>query len=138
MSKGYDEAGKFLCTHCNQSITGVAQVSYKLEEDFVEEWIMLHQTCVTPYKLAKKGLTHKCPKCLGTGKISTDTLNLWAKEDGQWELVTSSQMYRYQSRYNSGKFEVIKEYSKPCVLCDGEGYLAKEPVPVVVEWRKAT
>lgn len=137
MSKVYDIAGMFVCTHCTQSVNGLAHISYKLEDDFVEEWIMLHEACLKPYKLKKKGLVHKCPKCHGSGKTSTDTLNLWTKEDGSIELVWSSQMYRHQSRYNSGKFEVIKEVDKPCTLCDGEGYLAKEPIFVITEWRKA-
>lgn len=135
MSKS-DVAGRFLCEHCNDVVEGLASISYKIEDEFVEDLVFLHQTCLKPHNLAKKGLTHKCPKCNGSGKSYTDVLSLWSKNDGSMELVWASQVYRKPGIYNSGKFEVIKEKNTPCDLCDGEGFLAKEPIPVITEWRK--
>jgi hypothetical protein len=136
--KTYEKSsGMFKCAHCTKEIQGKAHVSYTLDSDYVDEIIVLHEDCVRPYKLNKKNLTHKCPKCNGSGNKSTDVLSLWTKDDGSMELVWASQMYHKPGRYNSGKFEAIKEKTKPCDLCDGEGYLAKEPIPVITEWRKA-
>lgn len=133
----YDLAGMFVCTHCTNSVTGLAHIYYRLEDDFIEDWIILHQDCLKPYKLVKKGLTHKCPKCNGTGSKTTDSLNIWTKEDGSMHLVRSSEMYAHHSHFTKVKCEKIKDLNVPCDLCDGEGYLAKEPIPVITEWRKA-
>ena len=136
--KTYEKSsGMFKCAHCTKEVQGKAHVSYTLDSDYVDEIVVLHEDCIRPYNLNKKNLTHKCPKCNGSGHKSTDVLNLWSKDDGSMELVWASQMYHKPERYNSGKFEVIKETGKPCNLCDGEGYLAKEPIPVITEWRKA-
>lgn len=136
--KTYEKSsGMFKCAHCTKEVQGKAHVSYTLDSDYVDEIIVLHEDCIRPYKLNKKNLTHKCPKCNGSGNKSTDVLSLWTKDDGSMELVWASQMYHKPGRYNSGKFESIKEKTKPCDLCDGEGYLAKEPIPVITEWRKA-
>jgi ribosomal protein L37AE/L43A len=133
----HDIAGMYVCSHCNESVNGLTYISYVIEEEFVEEWIMLHEKCLKLYKLAKKGLIHKCPKCNGAGNKTTDSLNIWTKEDGSMDLVRSSEMYAHPLHYTKGKCEKIKDFNIPCDLCDGEGYLAKEPIPVITEWHKA-
>lgn len=129
---------KLYCKHCTKEVLGKAYVDYISSSNNMDEIVVLHEDCIRPYNLNKKNLTHKCPKCNGLGNKSTDVLNLWTKDDGSMELVWASQMYHKPGRYNSGKFETIKEKIKPCDLCDGEGYLSKEPIPVITEWRKAT
>jgi hypothetical protein len=127
---------KLHCKYCTKEVQGKANIAYTLNNGLVDDIIVLHDDCVKSYDLQKKNLIHKCPKCNGRGHETSDTLNLWTREDGSLELVWSSQMYRYHSRYNNGKFEKIKDRNKQCSLCDGEGYLAKEPIPVITEWRK--
>lgn len=130
------KTGVFLCGHCNNEVYGAASIRYRLEDDFVEDCVILHESCQRFYDLAKKGLVHKCPKCNGLGYKMIDTLSIWTGPVGTI-LVKGSDLYRHSSRYNEGKFDLVKEITKPCDLCSGQGYLEKEPIPVVTEWRKA-
>jgi hypothetical protein len=132
---------KLYCKHCTEEVIGqnnLARVYYKLEDDSIEEVYLVHEKCVKSFLVKSKGLLYKCPKCNGLGQESWDTLNLWTKEDGSMEVVWSSTIYKHPFRYTVGKFEKIKEKTKACSLCEGEGYLEKEPIPVVTEWRKAS
>ena len=138
MNKKYmDVAGRYLCWHCQLPVSGKASIQYRVEEETVEDTHIFHETCVKGNEAARRGLTYKCPKCDGSGKEASNALKLWFKEDETIKLVTAGAIERNPSRYETGRFEELPNFSKPCELCDGEGYLAKEPIPVVVEWRKA-
>lgn len=102
------------CAHCKRGIEGDA----KVHGDSIT-----HADCAQPYRMAKRGKTFKCPKCSGSG----------------WEYnrdVHSTELYDPADGYN-GYFSplssrvVTKHESKRCDFCEGDGYLAKEPQPIV-------
>ena len=110
------------CAHCGQPIQGAA---------YVDGARVLHADCTTPYRAAKHGRTHKCPECKGSGwEYDRDVHEAKGRaiddgtERGAWETYVESRHER-----------------KRCDFCDGHGYLATKPEPIieparVVGWRK--
>lgn len=130
-------SGQIVCDHCKKGISGEAVIGYKYESDYVDEAVIVHKDCVRPYKLQKAGKVHKCPKCNGQGSHLQDTMNIYYSETRSPEVVMSSMAYQFPERYRTGKLEKVRDLTKVCTLCDGDGYLEKEPIPVITDWRKA-
>lgn len=89
-----------------------------------------HQDCVYPWKQAQVGRTHKCPQCNGSRGTTTER-PVYRSEGG------------YNGFFDKGEeiFLGTEKTFHPCSLCDGNGYLAKEPQPIVepakiVGWNK--
>jgi hypothetical protein len=130
-------SGEVVCTHCTKGIQGDAVIAYRYEDDYVEDIIILHRTCVKPFKLQRAGKVHKCPKCNGEGDRLRNTLNIYTTPGGKMEVVMSSEVYQYPERYREGKMEKIRDITETCHLCDGDGYLEKPPIPIITDWKKA-
>src|SRR5690349_21455578 len=104
-------SGMFLCDCCQKPVDGKAVVGYRWESDYAEDHIIVHQDCAREFKAKQKGLIHKCPKCVGHGELTHREIS--------FDLIDP-------------KTTVYK-----CSLCGGDGYLAKPPIPVIVDWKKA-
>lgn len=130
----YTKAGEIECSHCSVGVSGEVVVSYTLEDDFVDSTFVLHKACVQPFKMARANKVHKCPKCNGTGIKSMDTLYVATKE-GRTELVLASVIHQRPGNWYDWKMEKWKETTVPCSLCSGDGYLAKEPIPIITDWK---
>ena len=104
-------SGELLCTHCSKPLRGDCVVDYHWEDDFVEDILIVHKACAEPYKMKQKGLPFECPKCNKAGKVP-------AHMDETGHITWPG--------------------TKPCDLCNGRGWLAKEPKPItkVVGWEK--
>lgn len=136
--KTENNIGEIICWHCKKEILGEAIIGYKYDEDFVDEVIIVHKDCVKRYNLQKVGKIHQCPKCNGAGGHLKDTLNIYHVENKPPELVLSSEVQQNPARYHLENMEKVRDIKESCHLCDGDGYLAKEPIPVITDWRKAT
>lgn len=110
----YDEVGHVACTFCKKGIIGEAFIGYSYEDDHPDQEWILHKDCVKPFKLAKRGKVHKCPKCSATGLVKVRV-----------ELDV---------RFSGGYDHIMEP--KTCDLCNGDGYLEKEPIPVITDWKK--
>ena len=122
------------CENCHYEVNGPAVV----EGNFI-----FHTTCIDDYRRHIKGLNHQCPKCFTTGKMNEPCGLMEAKEvslaygEGS-ECGYSGCMGCHYCRNNVKSIRVPVQVT--CNLCDGEGWLTKEPTPItkVVDWKKGT
>lgn len=115
------------CQHCSQHIRGAAQI----EGDLV-----LHAECAKQYHSAKNGRPYKCPVCCGSG-VEYDR-----------EVLTTESFDPSDGRDGWGgplrQRAVSRRERKDCELCNGIGFMAKEPTPImqpaqeakVIGWKK--
>lgn len=113
------------CAHYNRDLEGKAVV--RGEKVF-------HEDCVNASRQAKAGRKHKCPKCSGTG---------W-EYNGEVPEVELHDPSGGHDGWFSNLVPVAKmvHKSKRCDFCEGHGYLATEPKPIVeparvVGWSKS-
>lgn len=115
------------CGHCKKVVNGKAEVDGSL---------VLHDACASSYYAAQRGLRYRCPECRGSG----------------WEYnrdVHSTESYDPAEGYNGwgGQLAtrvVTRHEEKRCDFCRGQGFLAKEPKPImqpaqeakVIGWRR--
>lgn len=112
------------CTHCKAKLNG---------EAVVKDDLIFHPACENAFNQALQGRTFKCPKCEGSG----------CEYNGQFpevEMVDPTDGY---GGFHSPLVPTAKlvHKSKRCDFCDGHGYLATKPKPVVepariVGWSK--
>lgn len=118
------------CAFCHEKVMG---------ESYVFSEGVLHLGCKSLYYLRLRGLVHKCPKCKTSGKMDHPkgkTLSIWVPVDlGDYSDCSYNGCRGCPHCGEKQKFVIIKV---PCDLCDGEGYLKKEPVPIrsVTGWEK--
>ena len=124
MNMNYEKgSGQILCNHCKKGISGEAIIGYKYEDDYVEDHTIIHKNCLKSFQANKIGLAHECPKCKGSGSYGSSLGAVIASPPyGKPDLRTAA--------------EVIADETK-CKLCEGHGYLAKPPIPVITDWKKA-
>ena len=116
-----------ICGHCKKIVHGKAEVYDSL---------VLHEDCWPAYFAAQRGLKHRCPQCSGSG----------------WEYnrdVHSTESYDPADGYNGwggpiATRVVTRHEEKRCDFCSGQGFLKKEPKPImqpaqeakVIGWRR--
>lgn len=115
------DSGMVLCYQCKKPVEGLAIIGYEFDSDYVENVIIIHQECSIAFLAKKKGLAVPCPKCETKGKTKGFNMGEIFTNLGPRESVTDR----------------LLQVSKICDLCDGQGFLAKEPIPVVTDWKKA-
>lgn len=109
-----DRYGHFLCNHCNDILRGHVEIAYKYEDDWPETAVGVHKACIPAYLAAQKGLKFPCPKCKTTGLV---------------EVTKAAPSPEGPCNYTG---------EDTCSLCGGAGFLDKEPIPVIIDWKKAT
>ena len=112
------------CAHCNEDLEGTATVHGER---------VFHTACVNAARQARAGRTYQCPKCSGSG---------WEFNDDFPEVEMQDPSEGYNG-YFSNLVPVAKmvHRSKKCDFCEGFGYLASKPKPIVepariVGWNK--
>lgn len=113
--------GMILCETCGKGISGAAHIMYSLDSDYVDETVIIHDECKRAFYAGQRGLKIPCPKCKTKGKTAGFDLTEVFTNLGRGETAT----------------ERLSNPSRPCDLCDSFGYLAKEPISVVTDWKKA-
>ena len=115
------------CKHCNQHIRGSAQIRGDL---------VLHEECAKEYQAAANGRPHKCPVCFGSGLEydrdvhSVESFDVSDGRDG-WGGPVGHRVVTHRER-------------KECDLCNGLGFTATKPTPIiqtaqeakVIGWKK--
>lgn len=88
---------------------------------------LVHNGCFREWVAHTKGLKHRCPICGGKG---TKNGKVTARSAEGHVVDTGDGVGRME--YDEVGWEQVA-----CTFCRGEGYLEKEPVPVVVQtgWR---
>ena len=118
------------CLHCNREILG-------------EAWIIpeggVHINCLEEYERVKNNLCYECPKCKKTGLIDDPS----GEKTFKWVHLSPEETPMCAWNGCPGCKECrerVKTVSVTvrikCDLCDGVGYLTKEPKPIknVVDW----
>lgn len=132
-----DKTGEFLCCHCRTHVKGEAIIGYTYDDDFVDDVRVLHKNCEKPYRLAKAGKTHECPKCRGTGILKIETMYIASNPLGDVRFVTGAELYDKPYQWSSWTVEKWKEKEHKCSLCEGDGMLNSAPIPIITDWKLA-
>lgn len=131
------------CDGCEKLIEGNAFVAYSTKpsseavgcpEIIAKTFITHNEVCLLLVRAKRNNLNYKCPKCNGQGSKFVDELLLNINENKQ-QLVFASELYSKPNRYQ-GSMESIKKITKSCDLCLGAGFLEKEPIPVITNWKR--
>lgn len=111
---------KFSCNFCKKYISGACIILDLPENpDLEDKSVILHNECLLAFEAKEKGLNFRCPKCKGYGKYLKSAF-VHSTDDIFKEFFNSLNIS-----------QTIK-----CDLCTGFGFLEKEPIPIIIDWKK--
>jgi DnaJ-class molecular chaperone len=103
-----------ICEHCKTRISGAADITGE---------IALHADCSDEYHAAKQGRPYRCPLCFGSGFEYNRDVH---------EIETYDPSGGYNGYFSPvGTRVVTRREQKECDFCNGRGFLAKQPKPIV-------
>lgn len=117
------KTGKVACSDCNEALDGKIIISYTFEGKTVKDTFFYHKRCHNRIEAIKKNLNIPCPKC--QGEATTRRKQIDCDDDC------------FNPRFGCSANHRPYIIEAACHFCDGEGYLANQPIPVITEWRKA-
>lgn len=116
------------CAHCHKQMDDEAAM--------ISGTKLFHPDCCKVFSAATQGLPHKCPMCNGSG---------WEYDHEVPTIETFDPSFGYAGYFSPVETRVVmRRESKRCDLCNGVGFLAKAPTPIlqpaiperVMGWRK--
>lgn len=110
------------CLKCNFPVRGDAWVC--------DDGVVVHQSCRRAFENARAGRIHKCPLCQGEGQSDDKARPI------QKRIRTGTPACAYGGCRGcpdciEGEMTTIGYEKMVCRLCGGNGFLAREPKPII-------